>query len=252
MVAEPAELSPLLENLAENLGLSVTPAGEAESDLMLVRTRERLELRQGGPKPPGPVFVDFVAGKSAHRRKFGGGRGQPLAKAIGLKKGLTPTVLDATAGLGRDAFVLATLGCEVTLVERSPIIAALLEDGLRRAGDDPETAEIIQRMSLVQSDTTVYLDSLQGEARPQVIYMDPMYPHREKSALVKKEMRLFREIVGEDVDSAILLEAARRCAVARVVVKRPARAEHVGDQKPGFSIESPNTRYDVYVKQALN
>ena len=251
LVAESAELFPLMEGLAKKLGLPVKRACDASAELQLVHTGRRLEMRQGGPRAPGPVYVDFVEGRVAHRRKFGGGRGQPLAKAVGLKKGATPTVLDATAGLGRDSFVLASLGCEVTLVERSPVIAALLEDGLERGGSDPETAEIMHRMHLVQADATSYLTTLSGDRRPQVIYMDPMYPQREKTALVKKEMRLFHELVGEDIDSADLLHAARACAVARVVVKRPAKAGFVGDEKPGFSIESPNTRYDVYVNQGL-
>ncbi|MET0106082.1 MAG: class I SAM-dependent methyltransferase [Sedimenticola sp.] len=252
LVAETPELSAGLDSLSRQLGLPVRIAGEGEGKFHLVRTRERLELRQAGPKAPGAVYVDFVEGKSAHRRKYGGGRGQPLARAIGLKKGVTPSVLDATAGMGKDAFVLATLGCRVTLVERSPIVAALLEDGLRRARDDHGTAEIAGRMTLVQGDAADYLAALEESRRPQVIYMDPMYPHRDKSALVKKEMRLFQEIVGPDTDSARLLQAARECAVARVVVKRPAKAGFVGDEKPGFSIESPNTRYDVYVNRALS
>ncbi|WP_445775347.1 class I SAM-dependent methyltransferase, partial [Shewanella sp.] len=69
------------------------------------------------PKLDG-INVDFVSGAVAHRRKFGGGRGQSIAKAVGLKQGVTPTVVDGTAGLGRDAFVLASLGCKVIMVER--------------------------------------------------------------------------------------------------------------------------------------
>ena len=110
----------------------------------------------------------------------------------------TPTVLDATAGLGRDSFVLATFGCDVQMVERSPVIAALLKDGLRRARQDPGVAEIASRMQVINADAISYLQELSKEKRPQVIYLDPMYPHRDKTALVKKEMRVFRDIVGDD------------------------------------------------------
>ena len=103
----------------------------------LVLTESRLELRKLDEPKLGAVYVDFVEGAVAHRRKFGGGRGQSIAKAVGLKSGAMPTVVDATAGLGRDAFVLASLGCKVTLNERSPVVGALLQDGLTRAGQDP-------------------------------------------------------------------------------------------------------------------
>ena len=79
------------------------------------------------------IYVDFVEGELAHRRKFGGGKGQMIAKAVGLNKGFVPTILDATAGLGADAFVLASLGCEVKMIERSPLARLLLADGLERA-----------------------------------------------------------------------------------------------------------------------
>ena len=150
------------------------------------------------------------------------------------------------------AFVLATLGCRVTMVERSSVIAALLEDGLVRALDDEETASIARRMHLVEADAITYLSNLEANKRPDVIYLDPMYPHREKSALVKKEMRIFRQIVGDDPDAGTLLTAALKCARARVVVKRPAKAEYLGGIKPHASITSPNTRYDLYIIQSMD
>src|SRR5690606_23122611 len=106
---------------------------------------------------PGPVFADFVEGALAYRRLHGGGRGQPVARAVGLKPGIYPKVLDATAGLGRDAFVLAALGCEVVMLERSPIIAALLDDALARAALESEVAPIVARMTLIQADARQWL-----------------------------------------------------------------------------------------------
>lgn len=205
----------------------------------------------------GPISVDFVGGKSGHRRLYGGGRGQPLAKAIGLKPGINPTVIDATAGLGRDAFVLACLGAKVTLIERSPVLAALLADGIERARLDPDIASIAtEHMKLINADAIDYLNNLPSDHQPDVIYMDPMYPHRNKSALVKKEMRYLQEIVGSDDDASQLLDTALKSARRRVVVKRPKTAPAISGtllngRKPNSAVESKNTRYDIYAIQAF-
>jgi 16S rRNA (guanine1516-N2)-methyltransferase len=201
----------------------------------------------------GAVTIDFSGGKSGHRRQFGGGRGQPLAKAIGLKGGANPTVIDATAGLGKDAFVLACLGAQVMLIERSPILAALLEDGLGRASHDTELKTIVtDRMNLIATDAIEWLTNLPTEQHPDVIYMDPMYPHRNKSALVKKEMRVLRELIGDDEDASQLLHVALTWVKQRVTVKRPRTAPILGgsilnNRKPNSTVESKNTRYDIYV-----
>jgi 16S rRNA (guanine1516-N2)-methyltransferase len=214
---------------------------------------QRLALTDPSGKLGGAVSVDFCGGKSGHRRQFGGGRGQPLAKAIGLKGGSNPTVIDATAGLGKDAFVLACLGAQVMLVERSPIIAALLEDGLARASHDPELNTIVtDRMNLITANAIEWLTNLSVEQHPDVVYMDPMYPHRNKSALVKKEMRVLRELVGDDEDASKLLHVALTCAKRRVAVKRPRTApilsgSILAGRKPNSTVDSKNTRYDIYV-----
>ncbi len=239
--------------LADRLGTVPVDCEAVEADRMaLVLTADRVELRLLGPDAPGPVYVDFAEGRSRHRRLYGGGRGQPLARAMGLKKGETPRIVDATAGLGRDAFVLASLGCDVTLVERSPVIAELLRDGLERAAEHAEVgAWIGERMHLVQADAASWLAALSHDHAPDTVYLDPMYPHRQKSALVKKEMRLFQRLVGEDRDSAALLAVALRTARRRVVVKRPKGAPTLAGPVPSTRIESKNTRYDVYVIAAL-
>ena len=207
-----------------------------------------LELVKLDEPKLGAIKVDFVDGATAHRRKFGGGRGQDIAKAIGLKHGFTPHVLDATAGLGRDAFVLATLGCKVTMIERMPVVAALLENGLERAQLNSEVNDIVSRISLVFASSISDMDKA---VSPDVIYLDPMYPHREKSAAVKKEMRVFQSLVGEDLDADALLEPAVNLATYRVVVKRPSYAEHLADKKPATSINMKKNRFDVYVNQAI-
>lgn len=240
----------LVESIAEEYGFTMIESEpEPEWDWLLVMTRRCLELRQLGKGAPGPIFVDFVTGKNAHRRQFGGGRNQPLAKAVGLKKGQVPSVLDATAGMGKDAFVLASLGCRVQLVERSPVIAALLEDGINRALLDTSTEHIARLMNLVHQDSIEFLNSFsESQVAPDVIYMDPMYPHSKKSAQVKKDMHLFRLLVGEDLDAGGLLHNALKVANKRVVVKRPAKSGPLAETSPHASSSSPNTRYDIYLR----
>lgn len=209
---------------------------------------QRLELCKLDEPKLGAICVDFVDGATAHRRKFGGGRGQDIAKAVGLKHGFTPNVLDATAGLGRDAFVLATLGCNVTMMERMPIVASLLADGLERAALSAEVNDITERMNLIHASS---IENMTLAQQPDVIYLDPMYPHREKSAAVKKEMRVFQSLVGEDLDADNLLEPALALAKYRVVVKRPSYAPPLNNKKPSTSIKMKKNRFDVYVNQAI-
>ncbi|HSH57695.1 MAG TPA: class I SAM-dependent methyltransferase [Halomonas sp.] len=240
---------PALAALAERLGL---PLAE-DAELLLTRREARLVL-EGDPGRFGqPLAVDFTAGRAAHRRRFGGGRGQLIARACGFTQGVTPAVVDATAGLGRDAFVLASLGARVLMMERVAAIFALLEDGLARALADADTAGIVTRMQLVHGDAARDLEARIAEAGfpPQVIHLDPMFPHREKSALVKKEMRLFRTLAGDDADAPRLLEAALDVATHRVVVKRPRRAPALEGPTPRHVIEGKTSRYDLYVHRSL-
>ncbi len=240
--------------LAEQFGLAPASAGQATDPAAadaLLEVGERLALRTLRPSRGGAVSVDFTAGRAAHRRQFGGGRSQPLARALGLKGGLSPRVVDATAGLGRDAFVLASLGCAVQLIERQPLLAELLADGLQRAAADAATAPIAARMALIGADAAGWLRGLDAAAAPDCVYLDPMYPQRDKSAAVKKEMRLLQRLAGPDQDSAELLAAALDCGAARVVVKRPKGAPPLAGPAPSAAIASANTRYDLYALRAL-
>ncbi len=197
--------------------------------------------------PQKPLFIDFTAGKSAYRREHGGGRQQSIARAVGIKPHTQLDILDVTAGLGQDAFVLASLGCKVRLLERSPLIAALLGNALQRATAHPDTRLIAEHMTLIAQDAISYLSESEKSQAPDVIYVDPMYPHRSKSALVKKSMRLLRGIVGNDEDSERVLEAALKFAQKRVVVKRPKGAPTLGQRAPSHRIEDQGTRFDVYM-----
>ena len=222
-----------------------------EADFALQLGAQGLQFVELCPAAAGPIRVDFVTGPVAHRRQFGGGSGQLIAKAVGIQPGIRPTVLDATAGLGRDAFVLAELGCTLTLIERQPIIAALLEDGMQRALGVAEVRPIIARMHLLYGNAITLMAAWQSEP-PQVIYLDPMFPHRDKSALVKKEMRLFRPLVGDDDDAPELLQAALALASHRVVVKRPRKAPAIVGDQPSYSLEGKSSRFDIYPKKTLN
>ncbi|MDC7813433.1 class I SAM-dependent methyltransferase [Pseudomonas sp. BLCC-B112] len=242
-----AEFAPQAQQWAQRLGL---PLQIDEAEFALQVGEQGLQLQQLGADAPGPVRVDFVEGGAAHRRLYGGGSGQMIAKAVGVAQGVRPRVLDATAGLGKDGFVLATLGCEMSLIERQPLIGALLEDGLARGALDAEVAPIVARMHLLKGNSIELMRNWEGEP-PQVIYLDPMFPHREKSALVKKEMRLFRPLVGDDNDAPALLAAALALASHRVVVKRPRKAPCIEGPKPSHGLEGKSSRYDIYPKKAL-
>lgn len=189
--------------------------------------------------------VDFVNGPVAHRLRFGGGRGQDLPKAMGLRSGKTPTVVDATAGLGRDAFLLASLGAQVTLIERSLEMHALLADGMARAmAEGGGFKEIVGRMTLLHGDAKDLLPTLEGDA----VLIDPMHPPRKNSALVKRELRQVREIVGTDEDAADLMRVALAHARQRVVLKWPAKAEPMaGIRACSHQIMGKSTRYDVFM-----
>jgi 16S rRNA (guanine1516-N2)-methyltransferase len=163
-----------------------------------------------------------------------------LAKAIGVKKLDYPHVLDATAGLARDAFILAKLGCKVTMLERHELLAAQLQIAVTQCESD----ELKSRLTFIASDSRDYLKNL--EEKYEVIYVDPMFPEKNKSALVKKDMQTLQQLVGKDEDADELFELALSKAIKRVVVKRHRHAPLINNQKPSHSITGKSTRYDVY------
>lgn len=191
--------------------------------------------------------VDFVKGAVAHRLRFGGGRGQDLAKAMGLRGGKTPMIVDATAGLGRDSFLLASLGAHVVMIERSHKMHALLDEGMKRATNEGGAfRDIISRMTLLKGDAKDLIPALSGEA----ILIDPMHPPRKNSALVKQELRQVRDIVGTDDDAVDLVRLALLHASNRVVLKWPSKADPMAGLKPcSHQICGKSTRYDVFMTQ---
>jgi 16S rRNA (guanine1516-N2)-methyltransferase len=228
-------------NLAQSLEFPLVTADLAENyDLILAATGEHLELRDNLSPRMKPVSVDFT---DMDLRRYGLNlsRRQPLARAIGKK---TRLVVDATAGFCRDALLLALMGFRVTALERSPVIAALAQDGLRRFTARTGVA-LIHRLQLVTGDARDLLAST--VSRPETIYLDPMFPsRRKKSAAVKKEMRLLRAIVGEDPDALELLDISRRVAIDRVVVKRADDAPPLAPG-PNLSLSGKLVRYDIYL-----
>jgi 16S rRNA (guanine1516-N2)-methyltransferase len=227
------------EELARELALPAVMPENADFELLLVCTPERLELRDCRHPRIGPIYADF-SHFDLRRYSHPLSRRQPLARAIGKK---TETVVDATAGYCQDALLLALMGFHVTAIERSPLVAALARDGLRRFAAKSGT-KLSPRLQLVTGDA---LALLPAAARPEAIYLDPMFPaKRKKSAAVKKEMRLLRELVGDDPDALALLEVSRRTALERVVVKRPDDAPPLVPD-PNMSIAGKLVRYDVYL-----
>ena len=227
--------------LASSLALPLASEVK-DADYHLVLTPERLELVKLGSKMK-PLYADFVRGKAAYRQQHL--KQEPLAKAVGIKGSYRPTVIDATAGLGQDALILAGLGSRVTMLERSPIVAALLQNGLERAA--PILGDVINRLTLIQTEAQIYLETLTEHSFPDVVYLDPMYPRTGKSAAKQKAMQFFREVLGDDKDAAEVLVIAKKVAKKRVVVKRPTKAAPLGNEKPSAVISGRTTRFDVYV-----
>lgn len=188
---------------------------------------------------------DFTSGAVRHRLQFGGGRGQDLPKAVGMKKGLSPSIIDATAGQGKDAFLLASLGSLVTLIERVDVMHDLLANALIKAkAAGGIYQEIAERMTLIHGDSISLLPSLTAE----VIVIDPMHPERKKSALVNGDMRKIQKLVGSDPDQKSLIETALTCAQKRVVVKWPTKADRLaGLRAPSHQITGKAISFDVFM-----
>lgn len=204
----------------------------------------RLELAALHHPGYGAVSADWTGAEI--RRRIAGGKRQLLGKAVGLAKHPAPSVLDATGGLGRDAFVLAALGARVTVAERNATVAALLADARRRALADPDASVAAGRLEIVCADARILMGPVPAP-RFDVIYLDPMYPERGKAALARKELQLLRELTGGDDDAAELLAPALANARRRVVVKRPLKAPPLAGRTPPLAFAGTQARFDVYL-----
>lgn len=194
------------------------------------------------------LYIDFASAANNYRRLHGGGNAQPIARAVGLKSyGLPLHVIDATAGLGQDSFVLASLGCTVCMIERAPTIVDLLQDAIRRGLENMEIRNIINNMQLIAGDAINILRNLDANEYPDVVYLDPMFPEKSKSALVKQDLRILKQVVGADLDADLLLPIARSVAKRRVVVKRPRIAPYLQNTTPHASQHGKANRFDIYM-----
>jgi 16S rRNA (guanine1516-N2)-methyltransferase len=227
--------------LADVAGLRLPEAANSSAALLLCVTPTLLELREAGGRRA--VHCELTGGPAGARLRRAGLRKEALARAVGLGSG-TRTVVDATAGLGGDSALLAWLGAQVTAVERQPVVAALLRDGLRRAVANPRFGALAGRVSVVVADAR---DVLRGAASdpPDAVLIDPMFPSG-RTALGRGELQLLRRLVGEDTDADELLAVALAVARRRVVVKRPARAAPLAGRAPHQSSRGSSTRFDVY------
>lgn len=192
-------------------------------------------------KTQGTIVVDGLQGTLGFRRHPGRLLHEPLIKAVGANKNYQPSVIDATAGWGTDAFLLASFGCRVTLIEANPLVGVLLADGLRRWQEN--------HMDLMLGHAVDIIPELATADFPEVIYLDPMFPARQKTALVKKNMAFLQQWLDETTNpqaETLLLNTARRYAKKRVVVKRPQSAPYLADIKPSGAITTKHHRYDIY------
>ena len=236
--------------LAASLAIEKTRIGEPDCDLLLAVTPDRLELRvvRGEPDLVGgnAVFADLASidTTSPAGRKLD----MPLLKAVGIKKSnpARPDVIDCTAGLGEDAWLLASHGCTVTAIERQPTIAALLENAIKREADGQP--EIAQRLTLIRTNTIDWLTQA-SSLKPHALVLDPMFPLGRK-AKERKPMRVLRMLAGDDNDAPDLLAAALATGVHRVCVKRPLKAPAVDNEKrpaPDVVYKGKAVRFDVYL-----
>lgn len=218
--------------------------------MALVETGARLELRvlRGESSLIGGHGVASELLKIDTASGPGRSLSQPMVKAVGIRKrqAYRPVVFDATAGLGEDGWLLASLGCQVRMCERSAVTHALLVDGLARAAQ--VKPDVAARVCVTLGDGVEMLEALvcgPAEARPDVVYLDPMFPAGRKTA-ERKAMRVLRLVSGDDGDAARLLEAALRAARRRVVVKRPLRGEALSGREAMVVHKGKSLRFDVY------
>ena len=210
-----------------------------EKTAQLVKTDEGLALSDG----KNTVRGDF--NRLLPRIRRGNLPRELLVRAVTVKGIDHPLVADATAGLGEDSFLLAAAGCRVLLYEKDPVIAALLKDAWERAKRDPETAPIAERMTVIEGDSIRFLP--ERDPPPDVVLLDPMFPERKKSALVKKKFQLLHLLERPCDNERELLDAAIAAKPKRIVIKRPAKGPYLAGVKPSYSLDGSAVRFDCIV-----
>ena len=212
-------------------------------------TSQTLYLQlQATEKTEGSIVVDGLQGTLGFRRHPARLLHEPLMKAVGANKNYQLHVIDATAGWGTDAFLLASFGCHMTLIEADPLVGVLLADGLRRWRGEEKQHPL--PINLVRGDAVDIITKLTSADLPDVIYLDPMFPKRQKTALVKKNMAFLQQWLDKTVEpyaETLLLNTARQYTKKRVVVKRPQSAPYLANLKPNGTIATKHHRYDIYM-----
>ncbi|MCR4651304.1 MAG: class I SAM-dependent methyltransferase [Lachnospiraceae bacterium] len=224
--------------LAEHLGVALRSV--ADTRLRLILNSEGLSLSDG------ELFMRGDYSSMKKRLTLNNLRTEMLVRATTIRNAVTPPlIMDATAGMGEDSLLLAAAGYEVILCEYNPVIAALLDDTLIRMRQDEDLRKTVSRMHLAEGNCIDILNSQEIISRPpDIIYLDPMFPKRQKSGLIKKKFQLLQQLEAPEEDGGRMLEAAMERALKRIVIKRPAKAPYLGDIKPDYSIKGSSVRYD--------
>ena len=224
--------------LAARLSTTIVAQPDETGGLYLCAGAGGLSLTDGSLS----LTVDFS--RERKRLSVGNLQREMLVKACRVKGREHPLAVDATAGLGEDSILLAAAGFSVRLYEYDPVIAALLRDGLERAARAPELAETVARMELYEEDSVAALPCLPQP--PDVVLLDPMFPQRQKTALVKKKFQLLQQLERPCENGAELLAAAMAAGPRKIVVKRPIKGEYLAGKKPDHSLEGKAIRYDCF------
>ncbi len=242
------EMEPSARALAHHLSVPLLTHPEEQYAYLLLVTPNYIGLQKQASRLQA-VYVDFLTNTWRQRLEQLSIKKEALARALGLKSQTRPRIVDATGGLARDSFIIAALGFDLTLLERSPIIYTLIHDGIKRAAQNSRLHDTTKRLQTAQTDAIIWLNQLKDQDKPDIIYLDPMFPEKKKSALPKKEMLIFHDIVGDDQDADSLLSTALACATKRVVVKRPRLSNYLkASRAPSFSLTGSSCRFDIYLK----
>ncbi len=237
--------------ISQQLGIGEVRQEEISPDTILLEVGEKgISLRLSSWSERSALRINFSSGKLGYRLAKASHRQEPLASAIGIKHRRGLSVVDATAGLGIDTVVLASLGCQVTALERNSLLHFFLADALQRSLSTSSVSDYLERVHLIHADGRQWLAAT--DRIFDVIYLDPMFPERQKSAQVKKEMQLLQALLAEEADDAPeLLEIALQKAFYRVVVKRPVHAPALEGPAPAQQLGGRAVRFDIYTNRSL-
>ena len=192
----------------------------------------------------GLTYQGDFAETMMHRVTNGRLQHEMLVKAASSEKEGRKAI-DATAGMGEDAFLLAAQGYEVTLYEQNPVVAALLKDAIRRAKKNQILKDIAGRMKVVEADSVECMSKLLDPV--DVIYLDPMFPARQKSSLINKKLQLIQKLEPPCSEETDLFDAALKVGPSRIIVKRPLKSEYLAGREPSYTLKGKAIRYDCYV-----